>query len=82
MASLFGDSGRIDTQAVLRQQTALQLFMPIGHAILAAWESSDIDDPLAGLHATLATPAETNPQRHELPAAGDRSCLACRFRSL
>ncbi len=29
MASLFGDSGRIDTQAVLRQQTALQLFMPM-----------------------------------------------------
>ena len=53
MATLFGDSGRIDTQAVLRQQTTLQLFMPIGHAILAAWEESDINDPLAGLHATF-----------------------------
>ena len=53
MATLFGDSGRLDTQAVLRQQTTLQLFMPIGHAILAAWEQSDVQDPLAGLHATF-----------------------------
>ncbi|SUB71625.1 Uncharacterized protein conserved in bacteria, putative virulence factor [Pluralibacter gergoviae] len=41
MASLFGDTGRIDAQAVLRQQTTLQLFMPLGHAILAAWEQCD-----------------------------------------
>lgn len=36
LATLFGDSGRIDTQAILRQQTALQLFMPLGHAVLSA----------------------------------------------
>lgn len=53
LATLFGDSGRIDTQAILRQQTALQLFMPLGHAILSAWEQSDINDPFAGLHATF-----------------------------
>ncbi|EGI5619477.1 hypothetical protein ABO16_000608, partial [Salmonella enterica subsp. enterica serovar Nottingham] len=53
LATLFGDSGRIDTQAILRQQTALQLFMPLGHAVLSAWEQSDINDPLAGLHATF-----------------------------
>ncbi|MIP18789.1 hypothetical protein ZH60_09930, partial [Salmonella enterica subsp. enterica] len=53
LATLFGDSGRIDTQAILRQQTALQLFMPLGHAVLSAWEQSDINDPFAGLHATL-----------------------------
>ncbi|ECF7006509.1 hypothetical protein YJ28_16970, partial [Salmonella enterica subsp. enterica] len=53
LATLFGDSGRIDTQAILRQQTALQLFMPLGHAVLSAWEQSDINDPFAGLHATF-----------------------------
>ncbi|ELI9456610.1 virulence factor SrfB, partial [Salmonella enterica] len=53
LATLFGDSGRIDTQAILRQQTALQLFMPLGHAVLSAWEQSDINDPFASLHATF-----------------------------
>jgi Uncharacterized protein conserved in bacteria, putative virulence factor len=53
MATLFGDSGRLDALAVLRQQTTLQLFIPMGHAILAAWEQSDSADPLAGLHATF-----------------------------
>ncbi|HDI5797909.1 TPA: virulence factor SrfB, partial [Salmonella enterica subsp. enterica serovar Choleraesuis] len=53
LATLFGDSGRIDTQAILRQQTALQLFMPLSHAVLSAWEQSDINDPFAGLHATF-----------------------------
>lgn len=51
MASLFGDSGRMDTQAILRQQTTLQLLMPVGHAILEGWEQSDPADHLAGLHA-------------------------------
>lgn len=60
LATLFGDSGRIDTQAVLRQQTALQLFMPLGHAVLSAWEKCDINDPLAGVHATFG---ELLPQR-------------------
>lgn len=64
MATLFGDSGRIDTQAILRQQTALQLFMPIGHAILSGWEQSDINDPLAGLHATFGELLEQLPTRN------------------
>nr|WP_318381668.1 virulence factor SrfB [uncultured Enterobacter sp.] len=64
MATLFGDSGRIDTQAVLRQQTTLQLFMPIGHAILAAWEQSDLNDPLAGLHATFGELLKQLPTRN------------------
>ncbi|WP_312453579.1 virulence factor SrfB [Pseudescherichia sp.] len=64
MATLFGDSGRIDTQAVLRQQTTLQLFMPIGHAILSAWERSDINDPLAGLHATFGELITQQPTRN------------------
>lgn len=64
IATLFGDSGRIDTQAVLRQQTTLQLFMPIGHAILSAWERSDINDPLAGLHATFGELITQQPTRN------------------
>ncbi|MFW0765804.1 virulence factor SrfB [Trabulsiella odontotermitis] len=64
MATLFGDSGRIDTQAVLRQQTTLQLFMPLGHAILAAWERSDSSDPLAGLYATFGELLSQPPTRN------------------
>lgn len=70
MATLFGDSGRIDTQAVLRQQTALQLFMPIGHAILGGWEQSDIDDPLAGLHATFGELLSQSPTRNVMNYVG------------
>ncbi|MCS2167367.1 virulence factor SrfB [Scandinavium manionii] len=70
MATLFGDSGRIDTQAVLRQQTALQLFMPVGHAILGAWEESDINDPLAGLHATFGELLPQTPTRNVMNYVG------------
>jgi hypothetical protein len=70
MATLFGDSGRIDTQAVLRQQTALQLFMPIGHAILGGWEESDINDPLAGLHATFGELLSQEPTRNVMNYVG------------
>ncbi|WP_423060345.1 virulence factor SrfB [Citrobacter portucalensis] len=64
LATLFGDSGRIDTQAILRQQTALQLFMPLGHAVLSAWEQSDINDPVAGLHATFGELLSQRPTRN------------------
>ncbi|UYU33830.1 virulence factor SrfB [Siccibacter colletis] len=64
MASLFGDSGRMDTQAILRQQTTLQLLMPIGHAILAGWEQSDPADPLAGLHALTGDLLTQKPTRN------------------
>ena len=64
MATLFGDSGRLDTQAVLRQQTTLQLFMPIGHAILSAWEQSDTQDPLSGLHTTFGELLPQKPTRN------------------
>ncbi|MBB1200784.1 virulence factor SrfB [Enterobacteriaceae bacterium 89] len=70
MATLFGDSGRIDTQAVLRQQTTLQLFMPIGHAILGGWEESDINDPLAGLHATFGELLPQLPTRNVMNYVG------------
>lgn len=70
MATLFGDSGRLDTQAVLRQQTTLQLFMPIGHAILAAWEQCDVQDPLAGLHATFGELLPQTPTRNVMNYVG------------
>lgn len=53
MSHLFGESGRMDTQGILRQQTTLQLFMPLGHAILSAWEAQDINDANAGVYATF-----------------------------
>ncbi|HEY0211163.1 virulence factor SrfB [Acerihabitans sp.] len=41
LARLFGDEGRMDGHGTLRQQATLQLFMPIGRAILAAYERFD-----------------------------------------
>lgn len=61
LAALFGESGRTDTQAILRQQTTLQLLIPAGHAILKAWETSSPGDPLAGLHAPLGALLEQPP---------------------
>lgn len=53
MTTLFGESGRMDTRGTLRQQTALQLFIPLGHAVLSYWENSDPDDRHATLEATF-----------------------------
>ncbi|WP_413722852.1 virulence factor SrfB [Sodalis sp. RH24] len=41
LARLFGGDGRMDGHSTLRQQTTLQLFMPVGRAILAAYERFD-----------------------------------------
>lgn len=79
MDRLFGDAGRMDIQAVLRQQTTLQLLIPLGHAILHGWACSDAADALAGLYAQvddlLTQPLTDNVQhylqqaiQHELPA--------------
>ncbi|WP_317467159.1 virulence factor SrfB [Cronobacter sakazakii] len=64
MSTLFGDSGRMDTQAILRQQTALQLFMPLGHAILSAWENSDPTDTQSGLYTTFGELLKQPPTRN------------------
>lgn len=55
MNTLFGDSDRPDTRNTLRQQTTLQLLIPLGNAILQAWEESDPADPLAGMSASFAS---------------------------
>lgn len=53
MTTLFGESGRMDTRGTLRQQTALQLFIPLGHAVLDFWENSDPQESAASLEATF-----------------------------
>lgn len=53
MATLFGESGRMNTHDTLRQQTALQLFIPLGHAVLDYWENSELDDRQATLEANF-----------------------------
>lgn len=44
MNKLFGDAALDGSRATLRQQVTLQLFIPLGHAILASWENSDPHD--------------------------------------
>lgn len=41
MKKLFGDADLDGSRSILRQQTTLQLFIPLGHAILTIWEKSD-----------------------------------------
>ncbi len=41
MTRLFGHQGRIDGYSILRQQATLQLFIPLGQAILSAYEHFD-----------------------------------------
>lgn len=53
MSSLFGEAIRQETQAILRQQTTLQLFIPLGHAILSFWEKYGEETPDAILESTF-----------------------------
>lgn len=64
MERLFGNPGRMDGQSALRQQATLQIFMPIGRAILAAYEGFDPLDMGAELEASFG---ELLPHR---PTAG------------
>ncbi|WP_268647843.1 virulence factor SrfB, partial [Escherichia coli] len=41
MDRLFGNEGRMDGLSTLRQQAALQIFMPAGRALLGAYEEYD-----------------------------------------
>ncbi|CAK9885075.1 MAG: hypothetical protein XXXJIFNMEKO3_01467 [Candidatus Erwinia impunctatus] len=41
MTRLFGQEGRIDGYSTLRQQVTLQIFIPLGQAILQAYENYD-----------------------------------------
>ncbi|CNH54294.1 virulence factor SrfB [Yersinia pekkanenii] len=53
MDKLFGNDGRMDGQSVLRQQATLQIFIPIGRAILAAYENFDPLDANAEIEAAF-----------------------------
>lgn len=49
MSRLAGDAVHPESGDTLRQQMTLQYFIPLGNAILAAWERSRPDDRLPGL---------------------------------
>ncbi len=53
MNALFGEAIRQETHAILRQQTTLQLFIPLGHAILSFWEKYGEETPDAILESTF-----------------------------
>lgn len=53
MDKLFGNDGRMDGQSALRQQATLQIFMPVGRAILEAYESFDPLDTNAEIEASF-----------------------------
>ncbi|MFP1738079.1 virulence factor SrfB [Lonsdalea quercina] len=53
MTRLFGSEGRMDGQLTLRQQVTLQLFIPIGQAVLEAYENFDPLDLNAEIDATF-----------------------------
>ncbi|AJJ11721.1 virulence factor SrfB family protein [Yersinia rohdei] len=53
MDKLFGNDGRMDGQSALRQQATLQIFMPVGRAILEAYESFNPLETNAEIDATF-----------------------------
>ncbi|CNL04448.1 virulence factor SrfB [Yersinia frederiksenii] len=53
MDKLFGNDGRMDGQSTLRQQATLQIFMPVGRAILEAYEKFDPLDTSAEIDASF-----------------------------
>ncbi|CNK66136.1 virulence factor SrfB [Yersinia aleksiciae] len=60
MDKLFGNDGRMDGQSTLRQQATLQIFMPVGRAILEAYENFDPLETNAEIEASFD---ELLPQR-------------------
>ncbi len=54
MTRLFGHQGHMDGHSTLRQQVTLQLFIPLGQAILAAYEDFDPLDLNAEIDARFA----------------------------
>ncbi|NDL63164.1 virulence factor SrfB [Acerihabitans arboris] len=53
LARLFGNDGRMGGQSALRQQATLQLFIPLGRAILAAYEHFDPLETQTEIDATF-----------------------------
>jgi hypothetical protein len=65
MQRLVGEAEYPESGDMLRQQMTLQFFIPLGNAILAAWERSRPDDRLPGLDM-LAGDILTDPLSDEL----------------
>ncbi|SFM98351.1 hypothetical protein SAMN05216516_101656 [Izhakiella capsodis] len=53
MTRLFGAEGRLDGHSTLRQQVTLQIFIPLGQAILEAYENYDPLDLTAEIDASF-----------------------------
>lgn len=54
MDKLFGHEGRMDGLSILRQQVTLQIFMPVGRAILETYETFDPLDAGAEIETRFA----------------------------
>ncbi|MRT05144.1 virulence factor SrfB [Ewingella americana] len=61
MDKLFGHEGRMDGLSILRQQVTLQIFMPVGRAILEAYESFDPLDTSAEIETRFSDLLEQLP---------------------
>ncbi|NAT76033.1 virulence factor SrfB [Dickeya dadantii] len=66
MTRLFGSEGRMDGQLTLRQQVTLQMFIPIGQAILEAYEQFDPLDLNAEIDTTFGEMLPQAPTRKVL----------------
>lgn len=66
MTRLFGSEGRMDGQLTLRQQVTLQMFIPIGQAILEAYEQFDPLDLNAEIDTTFGEMLSQTPTRKVL----------------
>lgn len=66
MSNLFGDSRHADSHSILRQQTTLQLLIPLGQAVLEYWQKSGMSDRYAVLEASFATLLTTPPNDNVL----------------
>ncbi|MGM3172568.1 virulence factor SrfB [Dickeya lacustris] len=66
MTRLFGSEGRMDGQLTLRQQVTLQIFIPIGQAVLEAYEQFDPLDLNAEIDTLFGELLEQEPTRKVL----------------
>ncbi|RNM03831.1 virulence factor SrfB [Dickeya undicola] len=66
MTRLFGSEGRMDGQLTLRQQVTLQVFIPIGQAVLEAYEQFDPLDLNAEIDTTFGDMLSQTPTRKVL----------------
>src|SRR5476649_1149301 len=66
MTRLFGSEGRMDGHATLRQQSTLQIFIPLAHAVLEVYERFDPLDTHAEIDAPFGELLEQRPTQKVL----------------